>query len=148
MRIRKLGPLLLLAVIAALLVGCVSVSADAQEQQLVANTRQTTARVVRNWIAGHPGSVFMLALIEGRGAAIEYRHIEITAAGFESYILSRDLDMNWQVARETAQFLQELFDNSSDDPDYRDAIVSGIRDAYYPLLLSRLHADERQYKRL
>jgi hypothetical protein len=48
-------------------------------------------------------------LIDGSGAAVDFSEIEFTAGLFESYIMTNDLEINLEVARETAQFLQELF---------------------------------------
>jgi hypothetical protein len=89
---------------------CLSVDqADAQHQQLLANERQTTPTVVRHWLARHPAHGFRSALIDGSGAAVDFSEIEFTAGLFESYIMTNDLEINLEVARETAQFLQELF---------------------------------------
>ncbi len=82
---------------------------DSQVKQELARIRQSTAVATRRWLARHPGRPYRWAVLAGSGAFTDYTHIDLSAGLFASYIISHDPDTDWEVAKQTGKFLQELW---------------------------------------
>jgi hypothetical protein len=106
---------------------------DATVKQQMTQITQSTAKATRQWLALHPGRTYRLAVLNGSKLFLTYTHIALSENLFASSILYQALDTDWNVAKQTAAFLNELWFYERHHNFSRSlvsrAIVQGIQDA-------------------
>ena len=105
---------------------------DAKVKQQLTQITQSTANATRQWLALHPGQAYRLAVLDGSKVFLTYTHIALSEHLFASSIMSQALDTDWQVAKQTAAFLNGLWfyerHHNFSRPPVSRAIVRGIED--------------------